>query len=119
MEKQRAEAEWQLQDHYELLVLARANVVKIIREIRSVVRDPRNRSAAGRRGRTPYYTGPDEVIEALRGYFFLSYLHHPGRKNRIKPQVLLSRYESALAAVTRLEEGIVAAYDGNGEAPAR
>lgn len=102
MDQQRAQAIWELQDAYEKLVLARAHAVGVLREIRLVVREPRNRAADRRRGRVPYYTRPEDVIAALRGFQHLAYLVHPGRRNRVKPEILLRRYESAVSAVDAL-----------------
>jgi hypothetical protein len=105
----RAQAEWELQNLYEDLVLARGHVVIVVRQIRSVVKDPRNRSARRGRGggdRIPYYTSPEDAIAALRSFRHLAYLHLPGRQNRIKPDVLLARYEAAVAAVDDLTERI-------------
>ena len=102
MDLLRAKAEWELQELYEDLVIARAHVVRVIRDIRAVVREPRNRTADRRRGRVPYYTDPEDAIAALRNFRHLGYLIHPGRRNRIKPDVLLARYEKAVAVVDDL-----------------
>ena len=97
---------WELQTAYEDLVLARGHVIKVVREIRSVVKEPRNRTAVRRRGRTPYYTDPEDAVAALRSFSHLAYLIHPGRQNRISPDALLQRYENALGEVTALEERV-------------
>lgn len=98
-----AAAAWELQDLYEQLVLARAAVVKKIREMREVIRDPRNRLSVRP---APFYAQPNDVIAKLIGLGEMYYLHRPGRRNRIRPPVLLDRYEKALAEVRRLERRI-------------
>lgn len=101
-----AEILWEVQDLREQLVLAQAEQVKMERVIREVVRDPRNRAAVFHQGHRniPYYAWPSEAVADLREMGRLAYLHLPGRKNRIKPEVLLRRYEDKVAAVESLRE---------------
>ena len=63
----RAEALWELQDAYERLILARAHVVHVLREVRLVVTEPRN-YYGGRRRQAPRisrYASPEDVIAQL------------------------------------------------------
>lgn len=98
---------WEVQTLREDLVLALAERVKTERVIREVVREPRNRGGVLGYGPAPRYTDPASAVEALRKLSRLAYLVYPGRKNRIKPEVLLGRYQDGAAAVqdliTRLE----------------
>jgi hypothetical protein len=91
-----AEALWQLQDLYERLILAEAEQVKVERLIRELVRYRPNRAGRyGAGGQVPLYTDPANAVEALRGLMGLAYLSRPGMKNRVRPQVLLERWEKA------------------------
>jgi hypothetical protein len=88
-----AEILWKRQDLRERAILAEAEQVKIERHIREVVRDPRNRLGRYGAGFIPLYTDPAGAVEALRGLTGLAYLIRPGMKNRIKPGVLLEKWE--------------------------
>lgn len=103
-----AEILWEVQDLRERLVLARAEQVKTERLIREIVRDPRNRRGLG--GRCPAYVDPADAVAALSGEMSsLYYVIRPGMKNRIKPEVLMRRYESTMAVVESLTEYLTAA----------
>lgn len=106
-----AEVLWEVQDLRERLVLARAEQVKMERQIREIVRDPRNRATVFHQGHRniPYYTWPSEAVADLREMGRLAYLIYPGRKNRIKPEVLLRMYEDKVAVVRNLEDYLTAA----------
>lgn len=101
-----AEILWEVQDLREQLVLAQAEQVKMERKIREVVREPRNRAAVFHRGHLniPYYAWPSEAVADLREMGRLAYLIYPGRKSRIKPEVLMRQYEDKVAAVESLRE---------------
>lgn len=88
---------WQLQDLRERMILAQAEQVKIERVIREVVRDPLNRAGVGwsAKGAIPLYTSPSDALGALRGMRRLVKLVRPGVKNRVSPDVLLTRWEAA------------------------
>jgi hypothetical protein len=102
----RAEALWELQDAYERLVLARAHVVHVLREVRSVVTERRNYDDGRQVPRVSRYASPEDVIAGLHRLSRLARLVQPGRQNRVKPEVLMRRFESAVAAVGELEERI-------------
>jgi hypothetical protein len=90
-----AEIRWQLQDLRERLILAQAAQVKLERTIREVVRDPLNRAGMGWRAAPPLYADPSDAVGALRGMQRLVLLVYPGRKNRVKPGILLDQWEAA------------------------
>jgi hypothetical protein len=111
-----AEALWQLQDLRERLILAEAEQVKAERRIREVVRHLPNRAGRFGGGRVPLYTNPANAVNALRELGGLPWLARPGLRNRVKPQVLLERWERAAnetailrSQVGRMEDGLIAA----------
>jgi hypothetical protein len=104
-----AEVRWQLQDLREQLIIADGEQVKIERSIREVVQDPRNREMVFGHGFAPAYTWPSEAVADLREMGRLAYLIYPGRKNRVKPEVLMRQYEDKVAAVEALGDYLAAA----------
>jgi hypothetical protein len=98
-----AKVQWEVQDLREQLVIAQAELVKTERVIREIVRHPRNRAGVFGAGDAPLYTDPARAVDALREMGRLAYLVYPGRKNRIKPGVLLRQYEGRITAVVSLE----------------
>jgi hypothetical protein len=100
---------WEVQDLREQLVLAQAEQVRMERVIREVVRDPRNREMVFGHFNVPFYTWPSEAVSDLREMSRLAYLIYPGRKNRIKPEVLLHQYQNKVAAAYGLRERLAAA----------
>jgi hypothetical protein len=60
-------------------------------------------------GFVPFYAWPSEALEDLRKMGRLAYLHLPGRKNRIRPEVLLGRHEERVRTVRALEYQLEAA----------
>jgi hypothetical protein len=90
-----AEVKWQVQDLRERLILAEAEHVKVIRLVREVVRHEPNRWAATHRvsGQIPLFADPADVLAALRRMGHLAYLARPGVKNRVRPGVLVDRWE--------------------------
>lgn len=99
------EARWELQDLRERLVLAYADQVRFERRIREILQDPRNRHAASLRGPVPRYADIGDALRALR-LSQLSYLHAPGRQNRVQPGVLLARHEEKATETGRLAQAV-------------
>lgn len=97
-----AEVLWKVQDLREQILLAQAEQVKMERVIREVVRDPRNRGGVPGHGCVPRYTDPARAVEALHKLSRFAYLIYPGWKNRVKPEVLLRRYQDAVSAAVTL-----------------
>lgn len=100
----RAEILWEVQDLRERAILAEAEQVKIERIIREVVRYPANRLGRYGGGAVPLYADPANAVAALRGMAGrLAKVIRPGTKSRMKPEVLLEKWERAAneAAILR------------------
>jgi hypothetical protein len=94
---------WEVQDLRERLFLARAEQVKLERTIRDVLRDPRNRGTV-LPSRAPLYARPADAVGDLRlTVGRMAYLSRPGLRNRTQPEVLLGRYERAVALAASLD----------------
>lgn len=105
---------WEVQDLSEQLTLARAEQVKLERMIRDALRDPRNRGTVLPQ-HAPGYADPADAVRDLRSVVGrMAYLTRPGLKNRVKPEVLLGRYESAVAMAASLDEQLADAERRHG-----
>lgn len=89
----------EIQTLREDLVLVLADRVKMERTVREVVREPANRETVFSRRRRPSYLYLDDVLRDLEAMRRLAYLVIPGRRNRIRPDVLLRRYQDKVTAV--------------------
>jgi hypothetical protein len=107
---------WEVQNLRDELVLAMAERVKMERILREVVREPANRATvfggSGHGRHMPTYLSMRDVLGDLEAMRRLAYLILPGRKNRIKPDVLLGRYHDRAAAVQALIARLEALEEG-------